>query len=77
MVHLLIQCQTSKNIWNSIIKIIYDGTGTPINLTQKEIQQTNQLVHKIKEVREIQYAIYWDRDQENKFKEKWEILHQI
>ena len=35
MVHLLIRCQTSKNIWNSIIKIIYDGTGTRINLTEK------------------------------------------
>ena len=35
------------------------------------------LKHKIKEVREIEHAIYWDRDQENKFKEKWEILHQI
>ena len=37
MVHLLIRCQTSKNLWNSIIKIIYDGTGTCINLTEKEI----------------------------------------
>ena len=111
MVHLLIRCQTSKNIWNSIIKIIYDGTGTRINLTEKEIllgvngldpfnklinninmitkqylyacrcinklPLITQLVHKIKEVREIEHAIYWDRDQENKFKEKWEILHQI
>ena len=37
MVHLLIRCQTSKNIWNSIIKMICDGTDTRINLTEKEI----------------------------------------
>ena len=39
--------------------------------------QITQLVHEIKEIREIEHAIYWSRDQENKFKEKWEILHQI
>ena len=37
MVHFLIRCQTIKVIWNSIIKMIHDGTGTRINLTEKEI----------------------------------------
>ena len=36
-----------------------------------------QLVQEFKEVRDEERNIHWDRDQEYKFKEKWEILNQI